>query len=153
MPFIGCVGMPSYYNADPKQPSSKMTLVRHFNSDILDINGNRPGDIHYDFYVKPGVYSVTLQPRMFVSSFPYGNHLKEKKSLSFTAEANTILYICLGLNRIKEKENKFSWRPYVFVASRDHKRKYILQDFVKTMKNKGGCVSDRTTLPYSWIHH
>ena len=138
-----------FYSKNSK--SNEFALIRHFNSNILSINGVENNSDEYTFYIEPGNYEILIQPSMFVSSFPMGNHLDETKYLILeNIKENTIVYICLGL---KTADNnvplKYEWKPYYVEIPSNINPKNIL---ISEMKKKGGCISDLHTLPYVWYH-
>lgn len=143
--FIGivtCVGpKPILWNIPINFPKSDLVMIRRFNAAIRAIDGDAVILDRSNIAFLPGKHTLSLQPEMWVSSFPPGKHRKEVKAVSFEAKPGEDVYVCLGLRDSSE------WSPYVvIVQSGLNPTKQLLL----AMEKKGGCVSSSKTLPVSW---
>ncbi len=127
-------------------PASERALVRRFNCDILELDSRPAPDLAFDFAIAPGLHSVVLRPRAWVSTFPLGPFTPPTQRLEFRASAGERIHICMGL---RDASPGYEWTPYVVTTGADESPAAAL---LEAIDRQGGCTSPRRTLPYSWTH-
>lgn len=120
-----------------------LVLLRRFNMSIIEFDGiNVAAPPLQDIAVLPGEHALIVQPEMWVSTFPPGKHLEERKQLRFKADAGQCVYLCLGLLP------NHSWSPFVvIVRQRENPRDALLA----AMESKSGCFSSNKSIPVIWL--
>ncbi|XDD50724.1 hypothetical protein AB3N59_02685 [Leptospira sp. WS92.C1] len=157
---------PNLWNIPKDFPELDLVTVRRFNAGIRAIDGVAFTFNRDDVTMMPGKHSINIQPEMWISTFPHGEHLEQVKTVNFEAKSGEIVYLCLGLKKSNEwnpytvitqsgeivylclglkKSNE--WNPYTVITQSGENP---TQRLLFAMEKKGGCVSSRNTLPVIW---
>lgn len=130
-------------------PDTDLVLVRRFNMEIIQINGEAVSNLDFDFKILPGKYSMTIRPEMHQSSFPDDDKfLEEERKISFYAKGGQTVYLCLGIRDYDKLIHNWLWQPYTIIIFPNDD---IRSKFLTALDSQGGCTSPYYTLPYSWI--
>lgn len=141
--FACSITKANLWNVPKGYPEADLVTVRRFNAGIRAIDGVAVTLNRENVVLLPGQHNITIQPEMWVSTFPMGKHLDQTKTISFEAKSGEIVYLCLGFRESSE------WSPYAVILQA---RENPTQRLLIAMEKNDGCVSSNKSLPFFWIN-